>query len=246
MGFSPNLGSFKAKDLNIKLNLIYFRFYKKPILSLLSKGIKITKGVPRLVKKKVQKKEIKNKPKKSYAGLIWGIVAVVAVLVILFFALKGCAKTPTTPTGPTTPTEPTIEPKPVISTTTPNEIRYCEKTTDLVDGKIMIALGYKPCSCNIENGKATLTIMNSGYGDLPAMWFKIVGATGKTVYMFDNNLIKSKDSRAYEFDMNSLKSQVGEEIDDILALPVNGKDTSSICLNQRLIVIKEASCIDRC
>ncbi len=199
-----------------------------------------------MVKKKQHKKE-KHKPKKSYAGLIFGIVAVVVVLVILFFALKGCKKEeakPTKPT-PTEPTKPTIEPKPKISTKAPNEIRYCEKTTELKEGKIMIALGYKPCSCKVENGDATLTIMNSGYGDLKAMWFKISG-DAKSIYMFDNNMVKSKDSRTYEFDMNQLKTELGEPVKDIIALPVNGNDVDSVCLNQRLIVIKKASCLDRC
>lgn len=185
--------------------------------------------------KRSSKKTHKQMPEKaapSNSKTVVGAIIAIVVLIAIILLIRSISKPAEVPTAP--PAQPEA----------PKEGLSMEKESPGVDSACSInyAIGYPKNTvgspCLIDGDKVTVQLVFSGKGaQLEGMYFNITTVDGQVKYFKDPAVVKQGEIRTYTVD-------VDKPIKTLLALPVTTKDgTSKACLNQRLLLVKDQSCV---
>lgn len=210
--------------------------------------------------KKIQ--ESKNEQKETDTDntmkYIVGIIIAVLIIVLLAMLFKKSTgpeapvtQTPQTPVKTETPSEKSTETTPsetvfpkakvaVEQSTQPSVINYCDRTK-------FYAIGYKPCTCNLQDSTLKIELKNTGKVDIEKVWFHVTAMNGKSAYLAVDQTLKPKEVETFKINLGQTEKTLGATVEDVVALPglsVDGKD--NVCLNQRLLLIKDTNCLSQC
>ncbi|MEM4336641.1 MAG: hypothetical protein QXG86_01405 [Candidatus Woesearchaeota archaeon] len=185
--------------------------------------------------KKAEVKEQKKAPSKKDNTIKYIVAGVVVVIIIVALILllrgKKAPEAPVTPTQPVEQQKPTPEKteKQKIILEQPEEIKYCTEEFAIGWPKNKLET---PCIVDGKTVKAKITYSGKGK-ELEGMWFYITTTSGKVEYLKDTDDLKQGETKEYVID-------VGEKIKTLMAVPMSD---DKACLNQRLLIIKDTSCV---
>ena len=128
----------------------------------------------------------------------------------------------------------------VYGTYTPKEADINDLDTKLCTVNDVI-LGYVGCYYNEDRTEATVTLKDTGRGDVDQIWFYVVFA-GKTAYMKADGF-EVGNMNDYHLKLAEWEKTYGWKIQRILITPVV-KESSKIyaCNNRQLLLMPEDSC----
>ncbi|MBW3023317.1 hypothetical protein KY308_04400 [Candidatus Woesearchaeota archaeon] len=113
------------------------------------------------------------------------------------------------------------------------EIEYCP---------IDYAIGYRPGSCDIAEGKLKLTFKPSGTG-ISGMHFYFIGVSGQTFEMSESTDVSADRWKTYVFELVDIEAKIGGKVSDVLVVPLRDMDgQEKACKNQRLLVVRDQTC----
>ena len=199
---------------------------------------------------KTEKKIETDNTMKYVVGVI---VAILVIVILVMVFRKGMMpETPAAQNQPVQKTEDvaktadpseTVFPKAKVAieqSTQPSIINYCDRTK-------FYSIGYKPCSCNLKDNILKIELKNTGKVDIDKIWFQVTGMNGKMSYLAVDKAMKSQETEDFKINLAETEKSLGATVEDIVALPglsVDGKD--NVCLNQRLLLIKNTNCLSQC
>ncbi len=202
-------------------------------------------------KENESKKESKEDNTMKYViGVVVAILII--VLLVMFFRSNTSSKDTTSvlPDAKTVDSQKTAKdstetvfPKQktaVTQQTEPNLINYCDRTK-------FYALGFKPCSCALQDSLLKIQLRNSGKADISKVWFYVTSKEDKSAYLAVEKTLKPQETEEFAVDLKAVKESLGGDVQNVVALPgftEGGKE--NVCLNQRLLVIKETNCVSTC
>ncbi len=195
-----------------------------------------------------------NKEDNTMKYVIGVVVAILIIVLLVMFFRSGTTSKDTTTVSPDAKAAADVQKEAKDSTETvfpkqktamsqqsePNLINYCDRTK-------FYALGFKPCSCGFQDGLLKIQLRNSGKADISKVWFYVTSGADKSAYLAVEKTLKPQETEQFAVDLNAAKASLGGEVQSVVALPgFTEGDKENVCLNQRLLVIKDTNCVSAC